>query len=506
MTRPSKRWPRATSSIESAITSRETSEARIPEVPIETPSDTAIVLNSIGVPPASRTPRLTCTARSRWLRLHGIVSIQVVPTPTIGFARSSSVKPVPFSIARAPARSGPSVRAALRRLAGSDGVSYGVVTGVSSLDRVGRVAAPFAERAGIEPDVVAPGEHQPLGDDRRGDARAAVRRDLGRLGRVGGQGLLEERVPRARDPPGDRVERLDVAAPALRGARVEKDERRVAEARADLVRLDHVVVADVRDERRPLDARLLGLERSRVGANVERPRRVVPEVAEEPPAARGPARALVVARARRCPARSPLRRRPRRARAGPGSGWRPPTEGSTAGSRAASPGRDGPRRGRAPPRRPRADGSPPGGRSQRASRRDGEHEHVVLGEPILRALPRTPPRRPAQTITVGPEPDSVAPRAPGGRSARSASSVGRRAVRLVQPVVEARRRRGRRLRRPRPRRAARRGAAFAAASACGTVDGSARRDASVDVRSRGTSANGIERQRCRRCGRRGPPT
>ena len=48
-TRPSKRWPRATSSIESAITSRETSDARIPDVPIETPSETAIVLNSIGV-------------------------------------------------------------------------------------------------------------------------------------------------------------------------------------------------------------------------------------------------------------------------------------------------------------------------------------------------------------------------------------------------------------------------------------------------------------------------
>ena len=51
------------------------------------------MLNSIGVPPASRIPRLTCTARSRWFRLHGIVSIHVVPTPTIGFARSSSVKP-----------------------------------------------------------------------------------------------------------------------------------------------------------------------------------------------------------------------------------------------------------------------------------------------------------------------------------------------------------------------------------------------------------------------------
>ena len=131
-TRPSKRWPRATSSIESAITSREMSEARMPDVPIDTPSETAIVLNSIGVPPASLTPRLTCTARSRWLRLHGIVSIQVVPTPMIGLARSSSLKPVPLSMARAPARSGPSVSAALCRFAGSEGMSYGVLMQVLS--------------------------------------------------------------------------------------------------------------------------------------------------------------------------------------------------------------------------------------------------------------------------------------------------------------------------------------------------------------------------------------
>ena len=103
------------------MTSRETSDARMPEVPIDTPSETAIVLNSIGVAPASRMPRFTSTARSRWLRLHGIVSIQVVATPMMGFARSSSVKPVPLSIERAPARSGPSVSAALCRFAGSVG-------------------------------------------------------------------------------------------------------------------------------------------------------------------------------------------------------------------------------------------------------------------------------------------------------------------------------------------------------------------------------------------------
>jgi dihydroxy-acid dehydratase len=48
-----------TSGMRASLTSREMREARIPLVPIETPSETAIVLNSIGVPPASRTPRLT---------------------------------------------------------------------------------------------------------------------------------------------------------------------------------------------------------------------------------------------------------------------------------------------------------------------------------------------------------------------------------------------------------------------------------------------------------------
>src|SRR3954470_24606891 len=160
-TSPSSRWPSATSSIESAITSRETSDARIPSVPIETPSETEIVLNSIGVPPASRMPRLTCRASARWLRLHGIVSIQVVQTPTSGFARSSSVKPVPFSIARAAARSGPSVRAALRRLAGSLGRSYGLLTAGCSFGRGGQrqdrvVGEALAQRGGAGLAVVRP--------------------------------------------------------------------------------------------------------------------------------------------------------------------------------------------------------------------------------------------------------------------------------------------------------------------------------------------------------------
>ena len=58
-TTPSKRCPRATSSIESAITSRLINEAFMPSVPIEMPSETAMVLYSMGVPPAARMPAFT---------------------------------------------------------------------------------------------------------------------------------------------------------------------------------------------------------------------------------------------------------------------------------------------------------------------------------------------------------------------------------------------------------------------------------------------------------------
>ena len=90
-TSASKRCAEATSSIESAISSRDTSEARIPAVPIVMPSEIAIVLSSIGVPPAARTPSLTLAASTRLLKLHGIVSIHEWATPTIGFSRSSAV-------------------------------------------------------------------------------------------------------------------------------------------------------------------------------------------------------------------------------------------------------------------------------------------------------------------------------------------------------------------------------------------------------------------------------
>ena len=117
-TTASNRWPWDTSSIESATTSRLIREAFIPSVPMLMPSDTAMVLNSIGVPPAARTPSLTCSASLRRCTLHGITSIQVFATPTSGRDRSWSLNPTALSMARAGARSAPMRRAAERRCAG----------------------------------------------------------------------------------------------------------------------------------------------------------------------------------------------------------------------------------------------------------------------------------------------------------------------------------------------------------------------------------------------------
>ena len=68
----------------------------MPSVPMVMPSLMAIVLNSIGVPPALRTPSLTFSASRRRWKLQGIVSVQVLAMPTMGRAMSSSVKPIAF--------------------------------------------------------------------------------------------------------------------------------------------------------------------------------------------------------------------------------------------------------------------------------------------------------------------------------------------------------------------------------------------------------------------------
>ena len=59
------------------------------------PSEIAIVLSSIGVPPAARMPSLTFAASARRWKLQGIVSIHVEATPMIGLLSASASKPMP---------------------------------------------------------------------------------------------------------------------------------------------------------------------------------------------------------------------------------------------------------------------------------------------------------------------------------------------------------------------------------------------------------------------------
>ena len=97
------------SSTESAITSRDTSEAFMPSLPIEMPSETAIVPNSSGTAPACRTPSLAAAASPFRCTLQGVTSFQDEATATCGRSRSSSDSPTARSIARAAARDGPVV-------------------------------------------------------------------------------------------------------------------------------------------------------------------------------------------------------------------------------------------------------------------------------------------------------------------------------------------------------------------------------------------------------------
>ena len=137
-------------------------------------------------------------------------------------------------------------------MAGSEGWSYGVVTvRVSSLDRGVGPAAPLAERAGVQPDVVAAGKDELLRDHRGGDTGAAVHGDLVRLRRTRGERLSKNalRAPGMRPATGS----SGSTSPRQRSgaAGVVEHEGRIAEAREDLVRLDDVVRANAGDEGAP---------------------------------------------------------------------------------------------------------------------------------------------------------------------------------------------------------------------------------------------------------------
>jgi hypothetical protein len=100
-TMPSKPSAPATVSMESAMTSRDTSEYRMPGVPIEIPSDTVMVLNSTPLPPATSTPATASFASSLMCMLHGVRFAHVEAMPICGLPKSASWNPTARSIARA---------------------------------------------------------------------------------------------------------------------------------------------------------------------------------------------------------------------------------------------------------------------------------------------------------------------------------------------------------------------------------------------------------------------
>src|SRR5688500_8121353 len=107
-TMPSKPSQPATVSIESAITSRDTSEYFIPSVPIEMPSEIVIVPKITPLPPASFTPMEASTASLSMCMLHGVTMLQVEAMPICDLLKSSVEKPTACNIARLAARSAPS--------------------------------------------------------------------------------------------------------------------------------------------------------------------------------------------------------------------------------------------------------------------------------------------------------------------------------------------------------------------------------------------------------------
>ncbi len=92
-TKPSIPSHPTTVSIESAMTSRETSEYFIPSVPIEMPSETVIVSKIIALPPAALAPASASRASWSICMLQGVTMLQVDAIPTRGFLKSSGLKP-----------------------------------------------------------------------------------------------------------------------------------------------------------------------------------------------------------------------------------------------------------------------------------------------------------------------------------------------------------------------------------------------------------------------------
>ena len=126
-TRPSKPSAPITVSIESAITSRDTSENFMPSVPMEMPSETVIVPKSCGIAPALRVAPSARLARPSSPILHGVMVEKPFAMPMMGFSKSLSLNPTARSIARLGERWTPCVTIRERLLRAMQGSEAGFV-------------------------------------------------------------------------------------------------------------------------------------------------------------------------------------------------------------------------------------------------------------------------------------------------------------------------------------------------------------------------------------------
>src|SRR5258708_10747149 len=87
-TNPSMPSHPTTVSIESAMTSRDTSEYFIPSVPIEMPSETVMVSKMMALPPTAFAPASASRANWSICMLHGVTMLQVEAMPITGLEKS----------------------------------------------------------------------------------------------------------------------------------------------------------------------------------------------------------------------------------------------------------------------------------------------------------------------------------------------------------------------------------------------------------------------------------
>src|SRR5437868_6428775 len=83
-TKPSMPAQPTTVSMESAMTSRDTSEYFIPSLPMEMPSEMVMVLKMIDLPPAAFAPFSASSASLSMCALHGVTMLHVEAMPMSG--------------------------------------------------------------------------------------------------------------------------------------------------------------------------------------------------------------------------------------------------------------------------------------------------------------------------------------------------------------------------------------------------------------------------------------